>query len=89
MNAQTNSVTSRSNKILVIINTGSGRKSGDARHSAFMDRIKGHDGVTIAQLTPDKDITEHAAEGVEALLARWSAQFALHPCGIHPFFLCP
>ena len=66
MNAQTNSVTSRSDKILVIINTGSGRKSGDAKHSAFMDRIKGHDGVTIAQLTPDKDITEHAAEGVEA-----------------------
>lgn len=56
----------RSNKILVIINAGSGKKSGDVKHTALMERIKGHDGVTIAQLTPDKDITEHAAEGVKA-----------------------
>lgn len=50
MNAQTNSVTSRSNKILVIVNAGSGKKSGDVKHTALMERIKGHDGVTIAQL---------------------------------------
>lgn len=54
----------RSSDILVIINAGSGKKSGDAKHTALMDRIKGHEGVTIAQLTPEKDITEHAAQGV-------------------------
>ncbi|MFP5511083.1 MAG: diacylglycerol/lipid kinase family protein [Alphaproteobacteria bacterium] len=66
MNTQSDTVMPRSNKILVIINAGSGKKSGDVKHTALMERIKGHDGVTIAQLTPDKDITEHAAEGVKA-----------------------
>lgn len=66
MNTQSDTVMPRSNKILVIVNAGSGKKSGDVKHTALMERIKGHDGVTIAQLTPDKDITEHAAEGVKA-----------------------
>jgi len=56
----------RSHEILVIINAGSGKKSGDAAHTALMDRIKGHEGVTIAEVTPDKDITAHAAQGVVA-----------------------
>jgi len=66
VNTQSDTVMPRSNKILVIVNAGSGKKSGDVKHTALMERIKGHDGVTIAQLTPDKDITEHAAEGVKA-----------------------
>lgn len=66
MDAQTDTVKPRSNEILVIINAGSGKKAGDAKHSALMERIKGQDDVTVAQLTPDDDITEHAAEGVEA-----------------------
>lgn len=66
MNTQSDTVMPRSNKILVIVNAGSGKKSGDVKHTALMERIKGHDGVSIAQLTPDKDITEHAAEGVKA-----------------------
>ena len=66
MNTQSDTVMPRSNKILVIVNAGSGKKSGDVKHTALMERIKGHDRVTIAQLTPDKDITEHAAEGVKA-----------------------
>ena len=53
----------RSNEILVIINAGSGKKSGDAKHAALMDRIKAQDGVTIVQLTPDEDITKRAAQG--------------------------
>ena len=51
---------------MVIINAGSGKKSGDAKHTGLIDRIKWHDGVTIAQLTPDKNITEHAAQSVAA-----------------------
>ena len=64
MTADTDTDMPRSNRILVIINAGSGRKSGDAKHTALLDRIKGHERVTIAQLTPDKGITEHAAQGV-------------------------
>lgn len=64
MNAQTDTVMPRSNQILVIINAGSGKKSGDAKHAALIERIKDHDRVTIAQLSPGADITEHAAQGV-------------------------
>lgn len=64
MNAQPDTAMPRPNRILVIVNAGSGKKSGATTHTALLDRIKGQDGVTIAQLTPGKDITAQAAQGV-------------------------
>lgn len=52
------------NEILVIVNAGSGKKSGNEKHTAFMDRLQGQEGVTIKQMTPNSDITECAASGV-------------------------
>ncbi|MFN3662736.1 diacylglycerol/lipid kinase family protein [Yoonia sp.] len=54
----------QSDDILVIVNAGSGKKSGAEKHVAMMDRIEGHKGVTIKRMSPNMDITEFAARGV-------------------------
>jgi YegS/Rv2252/BmrU family lipid kinase len=59
-----NPIESRSEDILIFVNAGSGKKSGDAKHTALMDRIQGQERVTIKRLTPEMDITEQAARGV-------------------------
>jgi len=57
-------ITPRSNDILVIVNAGSGKKSGNEKHAAFMELIEGRAGVTIRRWPPDTDITDCAARGV-------------------------
>lgn len=64
MLSHTDTITPQSSDILVLVNAGSGKKSGNEKHTALMDRIQGQAGVTIRELTPDMDITEYAARGV-------------------------
>lgn len=64
MSSNAETVTPEPDKILVLVNAGSGKKAGDEKHIALMDRIKGQAGVTIRPLSPDTDITAEARRGV-------------------------